>query len=1038
MKSVPYTSLLESLHYTLHVNTTSTEYLLSGTLLTDGGLALVAQFVHRSYCLHQLQDDPLRDSSAKDRFVSVSTTSTASATAGNSSSNGEHETVSETDCNREDALTLSLLGLLPALLDRIELSRTSSISKQRQQQSSSSSTAHSSRSTAEVDDHMRDRSATTPPSVASPLEGCMGEELDRQGCKILALNIFMLLETHIAQLSLNSQSVLLEQLHVQYTKYEAQSQLTQSAGVAVPLAAVAVLEGESPPLRTQCSQLATVYDCLEKRLLQQHDCMLVSAGMRCLYELLHQCSSSTYNTDTTSTTAVVARCSSIAWTAMRNIYTESIYLSVHLQLPLLETDYSNNTTTHDIIPGMDENWSQLVKSVSSQQFSIQKIIFEIEAQSTKKTNNVLKLLLTCFHTKKDFQSYKSMVSMHDQMAYIAAYRQYWACWWATEVSSERVYGVAVLVREIFKLFLHENYHKNNKKNSTNSSKNKLLKKNKRKKSTNYNNTTSSDSDNSSSNEDEEFNKNKRNNSLNNTKKSKSMAAEHILNKDYITNTTNKMNIFPFLTENTLEFHISITLPLFPALFLLSKPNKNVIHSSSNNTNTNNTTSYKNNINKKELDLSTTAAGPYTNFTHISMLFIWLIQHFHSILIDKHEHLQLLIRIASNFMKIVRTMLPVIELTINRMILWRNEQTLALNDNSFSSHNHHNKVHNTSNNNSSSSNSNSNNTTKHQQQQQESVDIGSIEYLQCMLNWAYKVVRSITEFIELFEQVIIQPGNIAVASGLRRELPGLSRLSEQLLGRIASTAKAHSLKLSAALPSAYVLSSATGGGSSSGNSATDLPRIGDKAMYVCMTEFLTRHHATVLAPLDPVHLQEALNSTAQQGAVHGSSDPTSNSSSWAPQSHFQHQNQQQGTVEDSSEDSDYEFAAITSKRPVTIGRGSSSSTAAAVGWGLYTTNAVLDEGEAGDIEEGDGDYNSESHSASAGTGEEGGSTVDNSSSIYEDSASQFDSEFDEEFDEEYDDIHNTTNATATNNNAGDIDFDQYEWDSDGMNDDLDIV
>ena len=36
----------------------------------------------------------------------------------------------------------------------------------------------------------------------------------------------------------------------------------------------------------------------------------------------------------------------------------------------------------------------------------------------------------------------------------------------------------------------------------------------------------------------------------------------------------------------------------------------------------------------------------------------------------------------------------------------------------------------------------------------------------------------------------------------------------------------------------------------------------------------------------------------------------------------------------------------------------------------------------------------------------------------------------------DNDHITT--TATNNTAGDIDFDQYEWDSDGMNDDLDIV
>jgi hypothetical protein len=202
-----------------------------------------------------------------------------------------------------------------------------------------------------------------------------------------------------------------------------------------------------------------------------------------------------------------------------------------------------------------------------------------------------------------------------------------------------------------------------------------------------------------------------------------------------------------------------------------------------------------------------------------------------------------------------------------------------------------------------------------------VDYGALGYFQSMVNWAYKVVQAVFDFTEDFSDTIVKQNVIKIAPSLSRELPTLRKRAEHMLSRLSVVAKSHSFAIaSPVLPSANKQGPDVSGAP---------PRIGDAAMYARMVQFLTRHKAALLSPLQPDALYaSAASERTSDGTVEGSGLGISGASG---------RDSREGEVngmdfdgyesEQYGSDEDPEFAALTGAQ-----HG---------GWGLYDITSLED-------------------------------------------------------------------------------------------------
>jgi hypothetical protein len=693
-------------------------------LFTDCGVALVAQLCHRIVQRRTPRfSAPGADSAAC--FVPLC----GEATTSLSISSGERE--------QEARIVHSLLSCLPAVFDWIEYTRT----------------------------HLGAVPCSTPVDISPHLAAQLGAAVDRHGCKVLALNLVALLEYEMLSWVLHSVAAAgfqpckpAQELAQEWGRYDEVMKPCTSFS-SIPVADSALSEKDAVPLsneqqalRSHCNSVTALYNCLEKRLLQQHDCTLVTAGMRCLHHLLahNPCPP---GSESGTTVLATQRTATVAWGCMRAFYPEHTHLALHLL---------DSALPGEDIPGMDENWPTLARAVTAQP-ALHAAVHEVEQCTTKKTVGVSKLLQSCFSTKRDFSASKtaSSVLQDDQMA-AASYRQFWLCWWAAERAAERVYGVANLVRDVFKMVYEEG--------RTAAEARHLAEQQKSRKKLKAGTNQESDCDSSES------------EALPMPAKQKRLGApEQMLTKEYAGK--DKQQKFPHLSEATIVFHLELTLPLLPALFLLSKPSCTVAKDKS--------------------------SSPYVMFNNTAMLFVWVLDRWSDILTEHHEQLRLLLQVAPMLVKVFRATLPAVDVAVTRAVQWRNVQPEPVQSLDAAP----------------------------------VVDIGSISFLKAMVGWAHRCAYATRDFAEAFRDTIILPGALQVSASLHRDMPAIVKQAEQLLARLNAVATAHSFNITVPRPSAI---KGSAGVSATGSAA--LSKIGDDCTHARMIQFLTRHHAALVTPL----------------------------------------------------------------------------------------------------------------------------------------------------------------------------------------------
>lgn len=856
MQRVPVSQLLSCLSYILRLeNGTASISAVSGTpsrsaasaqpaipagLLTDSGLAIVSQLVHR-VALRRVNTE--QRVNADDYFVSF------------------HEALSEpTEEEQEGDLLDELLCYIPALLGRIERARLNfdEIYSARSPPTQKGLTSASSGSKNKRGGDGQSRSASSNENSVDAMQ-FVGKELRSDGLKLLALTLFALLELRCPALIHKQARASVASLELVAAKCQEHTRISMerhsflSIPTAPPSSSTSTLSTNSQAASIQqaCAcALATIYNTMEKLILEQHDCAVVTSGLRALHALVPRGSAA----------ALDCRFSSIGWFCFRNIFTESTSLAVHL-LP----------AGNEVVPGMDDNWPLLARVVAAQA-SLPAVLQEVHRRVTKKTECVLSLFRPCFDTKPDFHSPRMVTHQHDQLS-IAAYRQFWQVWWASELPANRVYGVALIVREVFRTMFSESSE------AASSAQKKKL-----------NTEHHVDSDES------EYEQDSKSNSLtvpaSKVKSGARLAPEHLLTKDF-SQGAKVRGTFPFLMSGMEDFHLQVALPLLPVLFLLSTPNADdalvPVESEFG----------------KNLAQIPLISGPYRNFVQVCMLFNWTMQCWLRVLADEHEHLRILIQLAPQLVRVCRATLAAVEAAVNHAVHWRSEQKppRATDDRPGSS-----------------------------ASSAVVIDVGAVKYLKVMLSWALSVTQEIGNFARLFKEIIVQTNEFDIPRMLVSSIPSLETYAERYSARLFLISEGHSLRISPKdvhnLTAMDYKQQATG--SKAQSNADVLAPLGDKEMYTRMVQFLERHHAAVLTPLDSTAFTVGVaDSCAPNGGGSSMGRDRGVSSRGAGGAYAG------ASYDDDSEaeSEDFEFAALTSRRK----RGSFGVDVDCGGdWGLYSS------------------------------------------------------------------------------------------------------
>lgn len=763
--------------------------------MTDAGLALVSQFVHRlSLADHTSNTTTSRTDShnASDRFVSLF--DLHNHPTFNTTSSG-NTTVSE-----QNKVSIELLSLLPALLDWLEKSRTSLESIFQNDSTHKDSSVKPSATT-----------ESTAPVGGSNQPG-FGSTVDRQDGKILVLMILALFELRVHRIV--HDTVLLATLVTKVKVYELAQDLLQKSDAQhsfasfVPTATFSSTDTNSAGALSV--NLCTLYNALEKRLLQQHDCTVMSAGLRCLQLLLNSVISNSPLAHDSPNSVLFQRVASMGWSCTRNVFSETTYLAAQLLPSQHNNSSTNNLHSHAplcadiVVPGMDETWPLLVHT-TSHQHALHVSLVELSTRVNRKTESVLSLFKTSFNTHADLHSAHMQPAEHTLLS-CAAYRQFYCVWWAAETSRERVYGVALVLREIFK-FMFASSGADNFTNGTSSAKKSGRK--------------SVDKEEDSSDAEQYVPRSSRDKK--NTKSStatptptRNFAPEFLLMKDSkLEKTSNKFGI-SFLSQGTIEFHLAVMLPLLPALFLFAQPNADDMNKSD-------TTNATPAAGAKIAVTPTAEAGPYASFAHCSMLFMWFTQQLHTILDDEHTHLGIVLRTAPLLVKVCRAILVSVDAAIATAAAWRNAQPQIIDQTKYAG--------------------------ETRSRDSAPVDPGDMLYFEHLLQTALQVVQAVHTLGKTLQTIFITSGSFELPKALIAAVPALYNAAETHMSRVLHVAKLHAI----AIDTSPSMSDNRGTQKKGKGDANPADQVGDKIMLQRMKAFLSRHDATVMNPLDPAAL-----------------------------------------------------------------------------------------------------------------------------------------------------------------------------------------
>ena len=386
-----------------------------------------------------------------------------------------------------------------------------------------------------------------------------------------------------------------------------------------------------------------------------------------------------FNQDSTIAVAVLrilqicnpfpAHLRSVSWSMVRELYTEHTNFNI--------SSISSNDSSL-LSPGMDELLPHILRLTSGD--DVRSAVLD-EVMSTciprEKCTNLLDMLDSALRLQTKGKSPCD--------SGLQNFLTTWMYWWSFESTTGRLYGVSQCLVDVFRCILADDIKVDGKEANLMS-------------------------------HDEDF-----------------LASKDLYQPSSSSNQKSAACVFPSLTNETLSFHLRLSLAVLPALFALEEPNLK-------------------------------DSSPYQDFFNVSKLATAFYRDFTTILQEKEEHLWIILETAPFMVKHSKATLEGIHLYIDRAVEWR--LTYSAGNSGFSD----------------------------DRKDCDVIDFGSVEFLREAFEVALMVTVSILMYWKEFEGVILKSRRYEYPKSLLRAVSSVEQACSDLAAKISALANTLSLEL----------------------------------------------------------------------------------------------------------------------------------------------------------------------------------------------------------------------------------------------------
>jgi hypothetical protein len=615
-------------------------------------------------------------------------------------------------------LLCSLLSLLPRLCNEEEALRKAS--------AVSTSFLSTSWRPSSATVSARDSSSTipAPPKLSLPaqylldsgdssdplerLYGMMGAPLDRAGCAVLILVLYALLDQGVHLARRRATGDLMEIVADPFISNSAKF-ITRNA---LALAKNATSDAEACRLSDssseRCSMLA-LYDVCERQALDTQDVTLAIGGLHLLSSL-------------SEGTLLARRQASIAWTLLHTLHTQHASLSTHLLSQGPGSGRDTKEGDPERIPGTDDLWPHLASYVCpALSPSLDCALGELQQGGNagffvSSGSKASKSALSAFRLAVGMSAATSRnVDISFLAQSVSSFRMIWTAWWSAEAPESRVNGVVTLLLEIFRCHLLPPDIITPAGSAVKSG---------------------------------SIEKGKSGSKAPRTAPAATGGAHTRSRVSYATPASQDSSSFPALCSDTLDALFALAVGMFPALFLLARPQSSL--------------EFPEGDEERE-------AGPYGSFVAVAKAFVWVLQQLEEVLEDGSQ-LHFTMRTSSLCVRITRAVLVCVEGAIVGVAAWRSSQVLPRTHRNASStdRNTSDPVQRASRGHSDSEDSADDSSMSDsapagdpgsdpiEEDAEEDADLGSVEYLACMLDWSQVLAHRAIRYAEALKGRMLHP------------------------------------------------------------------------------------------------------------------------------------------------------------------------------------------------------------------------------------------------------------------------------------------
>lgn len=593
--------------------------------------------------------------------------------------------------------------------------------------------------------------STTDASISKVSTVC-GSALDRQGCAVLLLILYTLLENVISYIQLRTcgdVALIAKEAQIFFPPLNGKAAAQGGNDVQTDGEATTGLMDAFAQAEENSKKMVQLFSSVEMQIKVLQDWTISAAGLRLLARMARG-------------TPLGARCASLSWYLMRALHT------VHTDISVPST-LNHGATVDEAPPGLDSMWPQLVEMVGNCPFR-QQCIVEVSSvpfKASKACAAILKSALFPSGGQAQGPGNATAKLLKDENGRMMHhFRSFFSTWWVHETSTMRLYGVAHILFEVFRFLKPVDAsalpgrgtrqapslgRKVSGRSPRNGHTRSPLGSGTRKRRANG---AYDDDDEQEEEEDEE--------EVIVESSAIGPSARHIISgkgsdKDALGNKS-KLS-FPSMTPDKVELFFVLAFSALPALACLSRPTDMPLAPSMQGPGQDLAGTVHNHAKVNQ-------SGPYREMINIAGLFIGTLGELERVA-EEGVHMRIYLKVSTLGARISKTFLDATEVALQNAIMWRSTQPMAVTSDDDEGGRH----------------------------SDVGPDWGSAAYLAALFESALRVARAVLRYAaSLKSRLVMKARRFTVPRGLARSVPQLQLAAERFASRVYRMGKTHSLSL----------------------------------------------------------------------------------------------------------------------------------------------------------------------------------------------------------------------------------------------------